>query len=269
MSRNTATRCFRVAACSATLAVFLPFASLAQQQPAQGSKAQWSVITVATVKPEMRDQFEAFQKELMTAFRKAEVPSRVVLQPVMGDLLEFVTIYPIANFADLDGPSPAERTLGKDGLASSMAKIAGAVTSVRRLASLDMNELSIHTESKEPAPYAIVMFMRAAPGKGPEFEAWLRNDYIPVMKKAEVSNLSIARNVFGSMNEYVVARPIQKLAEIDAGPPTRKVLGLEGANKLMAKTAGMVESVDYRIYRYRPDLSYRAAGQNQTTASAR
>jgi len=270
MSRNTVTRCFRVAASSAALAVVLPFASHAQQKPAQGAKAQWNVITVATVKPEMRDQFEAFQKELMMAFKKAEVPSRVVLQPVMGDLLEYVTIYPIANFADLDGPSPAERTLGKDGLASSMAKIAGAVTTVRRFGSQDMNDLSIHTESKEPAPYGLVMFMRTAPGKGPEFEAWLRNDYMPVMKKAEVKNLSVARNVFGSnLNEYVLARPLQKLAEIDAGPPTRKVLGVDGANKLMAKTAGIVESVEYRIYRYRADLSYGAPAQNQTTASAR
>jgi hypothetical protein len=270
MSRNTATRCFRVAASSAALVVVLPFASHAQQQPAQASKAQWSVITVATVKAEMRDQFEAFQKELMMAFKKAEVPSRIVLQPVMGDLLEYVTIYPIANFADLDGPSPAERSLGKDGLASSMAKIAGAVTSVHRSASLDINDLSIHTESKEPAPYAMVMFMRTAPGKGPDFEDWLRNDYIPVMKKAEVKNLSVARDVFGSNpNEYVVVRPMQKLAEIDAGPLARKVLGVEGAKKLTAKTAGIVESVEYRIYRYRADLSYQAPAQNQTTASAR
>src|SRR5947209_8737232 len=121
MSRSTAMRCFRVAVSSAALAFLIPLASLAQQQT-QDSKQHWSVVTISTVKPEMQDQFEAFQKEMMMAFKKAEVPSRVVLQALMGDLLEYVTVYPIANFADLDGPSPAERALGKDAYDSARAK---------------------------------------------------------------------------------------------------------------------------------------------------
>lgn len=267
MSRNTALRCFRVAVLPAALTLLVPLASLAQQSP-PNSKAHWSVVTIATVKPEMRDQFDALQKEMMMAFKKAEVPSRVVLDSVMGDMLEYVSVYPVASFADLDGPPVAERSLGKDGYASLRAKLLGTTTSLRRLASLDMEDLTFRGESKEPASYGIVMFMRTTPGKGPEFEAWLRNEYIPVMKKAGVKALSVGRSVFGANpNEYVLVRPIDKLAEIDAGPPARRVLGVEGANKLTGKTAGIVESVEYRIYRYRSDLSYQ--GAIQTTASAR
>jgi len=218
----------------------------------------------------MRDQFEAFQKEMMMAFKKAEVPSRIVLQSLMGDLLEFVSIYPVASFAELDGSSPAERSLGKEGLASLTARIAGALISAHRLATLEMEDLSFRGESKEPASYGMAMFMRTFPGRGPEFEAWLRNDYIPVMKKAEVKSLSVARSVFGANpNEFVIVRQLEKLAEIDAGPPARKVLGVDGSNKLTAKTAGILESVEYRIYRYRTDLSYMAAPQTETTAAAR
>jgi hypothetical protein len=263
MSRNTAMRCFRAAVLPAALALLPALSSLAQQS-VQSSKPHWSVITVTTVKPDMRDQHEAYQKELTAAFKKAEVPSRVVLDSVMGDLLEYVSIYPIANFAELDGGFPAERALGKEGYTSLRAKLSGTVTSVRRLAALEIEDLRIRTDVKEPMPYGLVMFVRAAPGKGPEFEAWLKNDYFPVMKKAELKNFSVSRNVFGSNpNEYVVVRLMEKLGEIDAGPPLRKVLGAEGADKLMAKTAGIVDSVEYRIYRYRPELSYEMAVQTR------
>jgi hypothetical protein len=148
------------------------------------------------------------------------------------------------------------------------AKILGSVTSVRRLAALDMDDLTIRTDTKEPAAYALIMFVRVFPGKGPEYQAWLRNDYLPAMKKAEVKNLFVSRNIFGANpDEYVLGRLMEKLGEIDAGPLLRKALGAEGADKVMAKTAGIVASVEYRIYRYRSDLSYQPAMQTQTTAS--
>jgi hypothetical protein len=176
----------------------------------------------------------------------------------MGDTLEYVSLYPLASFADLDTHlAPAEQALGKEGWATLRAKILRCAASVHRLTTMELDEPKIQTEMKEPAPYVIVQFVRVAPGRGPEYESWLKNDYFSAMKKAEVKNLSVSRNVFGSNpNEYVVVRIVEKLAELDAGSLTVKALGTEGAHQLMAKTAGIVESVEYRIYHYRPDLSY-------------
>jgi hypothetical protein len=66
----------------ATLALSAIPSVFAQSTPAP----EWSVVTVATIKPDMRSDFEAFQKAITAAYKKAEVPSRAVLQTVMGDL---------------------------------------------------------------------------------------------------------------------------------------------------------------------------------------
>jgi hypothetical protein len=231
---------------------------VAQTEPAP--KPKWSVVTVTTIKPEMRTEYEAWQKQMSAAFKKAEIPSRAVLQTIMGNLLEYVAVAPLAHFADLDGPSPIERAFGKDEAAVFMRKGAAYVTAVQRMASLALDDMSIQTETPEPAPYAVVTIMHVVPGKGPDFAAWMKSEYMPAMKKAEVKNFWVNQTVFGGdPNERVTVRPLNTMSEIDAGPIARKALGEEGARKLMSKTAGMIDSTRFSIVRYRPDLSYRTA----------
>jgi hypothetical protein len=270
MNRNTVMRCLRAAVIPAALVILNAPVSIAQQS-AQASKPHWSVITVTSVKPGMQEEYEAAQKEVMAAFKKAGVPARHVLQCVMGDALEYVSAYPIANFADYEAhPFPAEQALGKEGWATLRAKLLRSAASIHRFANLQLeDDPRIQTGTKEPAPYAMVQFMRAVPGKAPELQAWLKDDYFPVMKKAEVKNMFMSRSIFGEgPNDYVLVRAIDKLGELDEGPLAVKVLGAEGARNLTAKTAGVVESVQFRIYRYRSDLSYQTP-PNQATASAR
>ena len=67
---------------------------------------QWSSIMITKVKPGARSEYEALQKDLMAAYKKADIPSRVVLQTVFGDLNEFVSVMPISKFSDMDGTAP-------------------------------------------------------------------------------------------------------------------------------------------------------------------
>jgi hypothetical protein len=238
----------------------------AQQTPAP----KWSLVTLTTIKPDSRADYEAWQKDITAAYKKAEVPSRAVLQTMMGDLFEYISVSPLAHFADMDGASPVERALGKDGAAVFMKKGAPYVVSVRRMATLAMDDLSIRTKTPEMSPYAMVTSMHIIPGKASDFDAYMKNDYLPVMKKGEVKNFWVSRTVFGGdPNERVTARLMKNLAEIDAGPLTTKILGQEGARKLTSKTAGIVDAVQYRIVRYRPDLSYELGAGSQSTASLR
>lgn len=245
----------RVCASSALLAVAL---AGVQTLIAQSESApRWSLVTITTIKPEMRAEYEAWQKQMTAAYKKAEVPSRAVLQTVMGDLFEYVTVTPLAHFADMDGASPVERALGKDEAAAFMRKGAIYITSAHRVATLALDDLSIRNQTSEPAPYSVVTSMRLVPGKSSEFDAWMKDEYTPAMKKAELKNFWVSQTVFGGdVNERVTVRPMKAMSEIDAGPLTRKALGVEGARKLMSRTAGIVESAQYRIVRYRPELSY-------------
>jgi hypothetical protein len=118
--------------------------------------------------------------------------------------------------------------------------------------------LSIMTSDSEPPALAMVTSVRLAPGRGQDFAAWVKDGYLPAAKKAEIKNIWVSASVHGGdPNERVIVRPIKSMAEFDAGPFTTKALGAGGARTLMSKQAGIVESVNYRVVRYRVDLSYR------------
>ncbi len=107
--------------------------------------------------------------------------------------------------------------------------------------------------------------LHVAPGRADDFAAWVKDEYLPAAKKAEIKNLWVSADVHGAdPNERVIVRPIRSMAEFDAGPFTTKALGAEGARKMMSKTNGIVDSVNYRVVRYRADLSYQMARPTQT-----
>lgn len=245
--------------CAAALLISAGAQTNAQTNtPAQPA---WSVIVVSKVKPEARQEWEAYQKEVTAAYKKAGVPSRAVLQTVFGDLNEFVSVAPLSKFSEMDGDGPVVRALGAEGAAKLMRRGAALVTSLHRFASLANQDLAIHTKATEPEVYAMVTTYTLAPGKAQEFNAYMRDDYIPMLKKAEVANFWVSQTVFGGPNERVAVRLMKKLGEIDGGPLARRTLGAEGAQKLAAKAAGLYTSSRTSIVRYRADLSYETAAK--------
>jgi len=237
-------------------------AIMAQSTPAP----EWSLVTVTTIKPEMRSDYEAFQRDISAAYKKAQVPSRAVLQTMMGNVLEYVSVAPLAHLADMDGPSPVERALGKADAEGLMRKGVACVTSAHRMASLALNDMSIRTKTQEKSEYAMVTSYHLAAGKEAEFNAWMKNDYLPAMKKAEV-NFWVSQTVFGGEpNERIAVRLVKNMAEFDAGPVLTKALGQEGALKVRAKTAGIIDSVHYSVLHYRADLSYDTSAPQMASA---
>jgi hypothetical protein len=247
------------------LALSVPLSLTAQEQP----KTQWSVVTMTTIKPDARAEYEAWQKQITAAYKKAEVPSRTVVQTIMGDVFEYISIAPVGKFADLDGPTPIERALGKEPAAALLRKGGAYIVSVRRFMSRDMPELSIRTPESEPSPLAMVSILHVVPGRADDFAAWVKDEYLPAAKKAEIKNLWVTADVHGSdPNERVIVRPVRSMAEFDGGPFTTKALGAEGARKMMSKTNGIVDSMNYRVVRYRADLSYQMARPSQTAKAS-
>jgi antibiotic biosynthesis monooxygenase (ABM) superfamily enzyme len=237
-------------------ALVLANASTGREQ-SQMAAPKWSVVTFVSVKPDQVSEFEAWQKELMAAYKKADVPSRDVVQTIMGDLFEYISIYPVSHFADLDGPTPVEHALGKEEADKLMQKGRAYIQSAHRIASIGRDDLSLNAQRASAAPYALVIIVQLMPGKTSNFEAWLKNQYLPVLKKADVKNFWTSRTVFGGdPDETVMVTPLDKMAAIDAGPPAERVLGKEGAQKLFGEVQSYTRSVQYRMVRYRADLSY-------------
>ncbi len=219
----------------------------------------WTHVTVSKVKPDMLQEWTDLQKnEVNPALKKAGVPWRGVWQTaVFGDSYEWAAVTPIEKFAQYDEPSPLVKALGQEGFTRLITKIRKCISGSHSYAFRFRPDLSIQKEMKEPPQIAVVTSVRVTPGREPDFENFLKNDILPVLKKSDIVGYFVHQTVFGGDGtQWVGVTLYNKFADLDAGPPLVRVLGQEGANKLLAKAAGLVTSVERSVTRYNRDLSY-------------
>jgi hypothetical protein len=246
-----------VGACAAITLTIWPCAiSHAQTAPAP----TWTVVTTTQIKPEFRLEYEAGQKEITAAYKKAGVPYRLIVQTLLGDVAEYTSVSPISKLGDMDDPTPLVKALGDAGSQRLLKRVGAYLVTVHRATVLAMDDISIRTPTENPAEYGHVSFIQLYRGTAAAFTSYMKEDNLPAMKKVDVANLWVSRPVFGGdLNERVIVRPLHKLAELDGGPLTTKALGTDGARQLGIKQSAIVQSTRYTVVRLRTDLSYMPA----------
>lgn len=236
----------RTSVCVAALA----FLGFGQDQKAP----QWSVVTVVHVKAGMTANYEAYQKELSAAYKKAGI-SRTVVQTVVGNMSEYVSIVPLKKLADLSGDSPVDRALGPEAAAALRAKRANLYDDVRRVITMDRPDLSLRAGAP-PGMYALVVSVQTMPGRRAEYEAAMKKDMVPALKKVGMTNAWVSDSVFGGPgNQQVVVIPLKDTGDLDLGSPLVRALGPEAAAKVQAHIDGLTQSSELRIVKVRPELS--------------
>jgi len=216
-------------------------------------------ITVVSVKPEMMVEFQNFMKNTTNpALKKGGLKWREVWQntSAAGDAFEYVLVAPVAKLAEFDGPSALEKGLGSQGLPAWQTKAGSLVSSVRRFIIRTRPDLSFAPQPAAAPKLAVLHFIHVAPNRSNEFENFLKNDFVPVMKQAGVA-YHVSQTIFGgNANEYITLTMRDSFADLDKGPVHVQVLGQEGAQKLMQKMpAGAVTHLERSIARYVTELS--------------
>ncbi len=237
---------------AAVLALSIPTAGLAQ-----ANGPTWLRFQNTRVRPEMRQEYEGYMKQIVAAYKKTSVPFFITTQHVAGDMTEYTSVLPLMKFGDMDSPSPLLKVMGEEGLANLGRAAARCEISATRYYSLPMNDLMIN---KGTAPTGMLWMMTRTflnQGKFPEYEAWMKNDLKPALEKAGVTQLRVSRPIFGVPGgEVQTIRMLKDFAEIDGGPILNQKLGADAARALNAKTNGMVRATTTTLVRVRPDLSY-------------
>jgi hypothetical protein len=216
-------------------------------------------VTVVSVKPDMMVEFQNFMKNTTNpALKKGGLKWREVWQSTgaAGDAFEYVLVSPVAKLADFDGPGALEKGLGAQGMASWQTKASSLVNSVRRFIIRTRPDLSFATQRTGAPKLAVVQFVHIAPNRNNDYENFLKNDFVPVMKQAGVTYL-VSQTIFGGNgNEYITLTMRDSFADLDKGPVHVQTLGQEAAQKLMQKMpAGAVVHLERSITRFVPELS--------------
>ncbi|MBI3664830.1 MAG: hypothetical protein HY236_01160 [Acidobacteria bacterium] len=251
--RNTLTLPIRAG--TAMLAVSLSTLCLAQSTPPAPTR---NVVTMTQVKPDMLNEWMDTQKELNAALKKAGVPRRTVLRPVFGNTYEFVSITPLESYAQRDNPNPLTKAIGPEAAARLFEKSRKCITGSRSYVGTSLPELSTPPDS--PAPISTSSRVRVAPGKAQDYQNFIKNEILPLYKKAKaegkVLGYSVSRRGFGASNsEFTVTTYYSKFADLDGGPMLTRMLGQEGVAKVFAKGTGLSTTIETVVRRRVADLS--------------
>jgi hypothetical protein len=226
--------------------------------PAQRDSLQ---ITIAKIKPDMLDQWLEFQKtETIPMLKKAGVPSREAWQTaIFGEGFMYAFVTPIENFAQYDGDAPAVRALGAEGARAYGEKNRRFLDSTRSFFAQTRPDLSSPIKMTTPPKIAVLSDIGIAVGKAAEYEAFVKADVLPVMRKAKLGYVVAQTMLGGDVNEYSSLIFYDSFADLGKGTPFQRVLGAEGERQIAAKAAAFVRKIERSVLRYVPDLSFSTA----------
>jgi hypothetical protein len=235
-------------------------AGQAAQTPTTTPQRHWYSVTITTIKADRVADWVAVQKaETIPMQQKGGIPVRDTWQSgaPFGDGNMFAIVTPIDKFATYDMPNLARRILG-DGAEAYQRKLADMTTSRRTMAIQDRSELSIQPAPSAKIVAAVLTDTTIVNGHGEQYEAFIKNDLLPLYKKDNVVGFLVSRTVFGgNANEYHTLMLLSSFADIDRGPAQVRLLKPAEAAALAAKGAPHIEHVERTILRHVPDLSYR------------
>jgi hypothetical protein len=240
-------------------------ASAQGARPAAAAAPQrtWYSVNIVTVKPESATEFLEFQKtQTMPMLRKGGVKSRDVWQSgaPFGESGTYAFVTPIDKFAEYDLEPRALRVLGADAGRAYQEKNRRMLASSRTFAMQDRAELSVQPGATFKPKAGILTLTTVVSGHANDYEAYLKNDLLPVLKRGNVGGYLVSKTIFGGdANEYGTMQLMDNYAEVDTGPLTTRVLGQAAAQQLTAKVAPHIASQRRELFRYAPDLSFRSA----------
>jgi len=107
-----------------------------------------------------------------------------------------------------------------------------------------------------PPKLALLSNVRIAFGKGPDYEALVKSDLLPVMRKAGLGYAVSQTVLGGDINDFTTLIFYDTFADIGKGHPFDRILGADGFRQLTAKAVGIVTHVERSVVRYVPELSF-------------
>jgi hypothetical protein len=221
-------------------------------------KREMIQVTVVKVKPDLLNEWLEFQKnETIPMLKKAGAIRRDAWQTgIFGEAGMYAFVVPIENFNQYDGDNPPLRALGADGARAYAEKNRRFLVSSRTYADQTRPDLGYEVKMSGPPKLALLSNVRIALGKGADYEALVKSDVLPVMRKARLGYVVSQTVLGGDINEFTTLIFYDTFADIGKGHPFDRILGAEGSRQLTAKAVGIVTHVERSVVRYVPDLSF-------------
>ena len=217
----------------------------------QAAVAQLSHVVQVLVKPELQSEWEDLQKEYNAAVQEKNlIARRHIWQEARGNVTRYHLIRPFSKYAEFDDASVGAKAMGEVGFAGWVARVTKTIQSREVVVSEFVPELSILPEPDWKPNLAVFLIRETTGGKRGEYEAVVRDEILPVQKKAGVDAFFVGRGRWGwpTRTWFMVGFP-RNWAHLDEASPGVWALG-------SARGAQLILRTEMYILRYRAELSF-------------
>jgi hypothetical protein len=213
-------------------------------------------VTFYTVKPDRIGDFEAEVKAYNAVLAKGGSTHYASVWLSQTGPRDYARAIYYNKYADLDaGPDPKLKDQAAD-LARINVRIIDCTESWRRVIEEVNPDLSLPPSNDVPKMIRVLV-TDVRPEKVGEYLDLVKNEILPAIKKAGVTEYNVASRRFGAPStEFVSVLGLNNWADFDGEFGVEKGLGKEGYKALVAKVRTLIVRSQYDVYRFEPDLSY-------------
>ena len=249
-------------ACAALLCAAGLQGNFAQtNKPAEAApKHRVVLLNELTIKPGMLNEFlEWAKKDALPLFVKAGIKESYSFTHIYGGDRAVVIMAEVHDsFAAIKARNEAfNKNNSLEALAAFNTQANKYVAEWHMYVAETLPELSWRNPKRTAPPRYFVSVRRTVdPFRGPDYESYLKNEYLPLVKKTDAS-LAVSRVRFGSdANEYRFLWALDDLADLDQGNAVTRLVGAETLHKQQQKAlAGIVLHTETKVLRLREDIS--------------
>lgn len=231
-------------------------------QPA--AKRQWYYILESTLKSGVANEYYEFRaKERIPALKKAGYKHQEFWIPAVGEMGKIYTVEPMDDLNLFDqSPNRLTKALGEEG-----ARALGKKTSQyfadggHTWLAQSRPDLSWTEQMKAPPKFAIVARMKIARGRQTDYENYIKDYYLSVVKKSGALGYSLSKVMYGGDPfDYLSVTFFNSFADLEKNDPgmnstATRVVGAETVQKNANRLNGVMIGYERDILRFRPDLS--------------
>jgi hypothetical protein len=237
---------------------FCLFAGVAILAFAMPSVAQNNIRTILTVKVKMGqdDNWKSAVKDIAALHKKVGSKRSVTVWDSQTGPLQHAVVWYSSKWKEKDEQDPAMK-----GSEAEMARLLARLDAVTESLEFWVDEMQpdLMVRSNDIPAMIRVGRTRVVAGKMDEVKALFRDQVFPAVKKSGASDYGVAVARFGTpTNEIHSYLGMKGWADLDGPIGAEKGMTAEEYKAFQAKLQPLIESTEWSIWKFDPELSYLA-----------
>ena len=233
--------------------VFIAATLLLSTVPGWSQDANLRRLVRFQIKPDMIAEFLAAVEADAKALKKMNHPRRQTWWQSTTGPSEVILVRYYKSFADMD---ESATTLSGEVVAA-RSRIMKCISSQETVVDELIPEASVRPDMNYMPKYVRILRSTVKPDKMAEYEAIVKTEVAPVLKKAQVKLYMASRVRYGqTMNQFATVTGMDSMAAFDETLPLEKAMGKAAYDKLVARIYPLLTGAETTIYRSLPAQNY-------------